>query len=352
MIVLKIYDKELNFLGFIDDFVSLIWTRRYYEPGNFELHIPLSTNNISLVGLGHIVSKSYDNEQPHECGVMEVVDIVETQSERKIVLKGRFMSSYFDRRLIQQTLNFNGPSEQAMGNCINHCTSIPLVQVKAIKGYPEQINFQATMKNLLAILVKIAKTSNIGFKLIPNFKTKILLFETYKGIDKSLEQTEYNPVIFSENYDNLSNPSYSITDIDLKTKVIVGGEGEGVSRKYITIGIGSGLELRELFVDAKDISSEGLNASQYEDALKQRGLEALATATTAESFEFETESVMNFKYKVNYDLGDIITVNKISWGIKVSKRITEIQEIYENGGVKIIPTLGNPLAEVVDWSDE
>lgn len=43
-------------------------------------------------------------------------------------------------------------------------------------------------------------------------------------------------------------------------------------------------------------------------------------------------SLVNFSYKKDYDLGDIVTVRKKAWGIEMDKRITEIQEIYENGG--------------------
>ena len=60
---------------------------------------------------------------------------------------------------------------------------------------------------------------------------------------------------------------------------------------------------------------------------------------------------VNFKYKRDYDLGDIVTVNKKAWGIKMEKRITEIQEVYENGGFQIVPTFGNPLPDTVDLSD-
>lgn len=41
----------------------------------------------------------------------------------------------------------------------------------------------------------------------------------------------------------------------MKTVTLVGGEGEGAGRRYTTVGGGSGLNRRELFTDARDISS-------------------------------------------------------------------------------------------------
>lgn len=38
----RIYDRDLNFKGVIENHTSLIWTRKYYEPGNFEIHVPIT----------------------------------------------------------------------------------------------------------------------------------------------------------------------------------------------------------------------------------------------------------------------------------------------------------------------
>ena len=104
-------------------------------------------------------------------------------------------------------------------------------------------------------------------------------------------------------------------------------------------------------MDARDISSDGLTADQYNSALIQRGNEKLAENGIVECLEATTLPNVNFTYKKDYDLGDIVTVNKKAWGIEMDKRITEIQEIYENGGFTIVPTFGDPQPETVDLSD-
>ena len=70
-----------------------------------------------------------------------------------------------------------------------------------------------------------------------------------------------------------------------------------------------------------------------------------------ECLEAVTLPNVNFTYKTDYDLGDIVTVNKKAWGIMMDKRITEIQEVYENGGMTIVPTFGDPLPDTVDLTD-
>ena len=104
-------------------------------------------------------------------------------------------------------------------------------------------------------------------------------------------------------------------------------------------------------VDAKDVSSDGMTTAQYQAALVQRGIEKLAEYGITECLEATTLPFVNFAYKTDYDLGDIVTVEKQMWGIKMDKRITEIQEIYENGGFSIVPTFGDPLPETVDLTE-
>ena len=157
-------------------------------------------------------------------------------------------------------------------------------------------------------------------------------------------------MIFSENYNNLNNTIYQKNDQLLKTLAYVGGEGEGSERVYVTVGGGEGLDLREMFVDAKDIKKENMSDEEYRALLVQRGEEKLAENSKAESFECDTGADINFKYKQDYDLGDIVTIKKRAWGITQDQRIEEIQEIYEYGQMRVVPTLGTPLPEIVDWS--
>ena len=126
--------------------------------------------------------------------------------------------------------------------------------------------------------------------------------------------------------------------------------GEG--SRVVEVGSGTGLELREDFISATDISQEDITHAQYLAALQERGNQQLEANKFVKCFEFEADPDINFTYGVDYDLGDIVTVKKKSWDLTEDMRITEIQEIYENGAMVISPTLGNPLPETIDWEDK
>ena len=343
---LRIFNPDMELLGIIENQTSLIWTRRYRKPGSFELHVPITQTNLELIKRGNLLYK----RGGLEAGVIEDIRLEESNIKKSMLIKGRFLSSYMDRRLIRDTVYFDGEVEIAMRELLSGVTAIPRVELGSLNYYADTIAFQVTCKNLLDYVQKLAICSNIGFRFRPDFNEKKIYFETYKGVDRTVSSGATSRVIFSENYNNLNNAIYQENDQLYKTLAYVGGEGEGDERKYVTVGEGEGLDLRELFVDAKDIRQEDLTDEAYEQLLIQRGTEKLLENCISESFECDTGADVNFTYKKDYDLGDIVTVKKKSWDITQDKRIEEVQEIYEYGQMRVVPTLGNPLPETVDWS--
>ncbi|MCH3961032.1 MAG: siphovirus ReqiPepy6 Gp37-like family protein [Solobacterium sp.] len=344
---IKIYGADLFRRGQIDNATSLLWNRKFYEPGNFEMHVPITDENLALLAAGNIVTKAGSKE----AGVIEDIQKEDSATKRELTIKGRFLSSYMDRRLIKGIYNFSGKTEVAMRTLLSNATAIPLVELGALNGYTDTVEFQATYKNLLTYEEKLSISSNIGFRFYPDFDNKKILFQTYKGTDHSYSQTTNARVIFSELYSNLENATYKFNNQLLRTYAVIGGDGEGTSRTYVTIGSGEGLELRELFVDAKDIQRGDLTDAQYTAALIQRGNEKLAENIESESFEADVNPSINFTYKTDYDLGDIVTIEKKKWDLRINKRITEIQEVYEHENMYIVPTFGDPLPESIDWSE-
>lgn len=346
---IRVYNADLYRIGQVENQISLIWTRKFFEPGNFEIHAPITQKNLELFAAGNLVSL----KGAKEAGVIEDIEKEESDLKNEITVKGRFLSSYMDRRVIHGTVTYeNAKIEVVMRTLLMECAAIPHVELGELNGYDDRVSFQVTYRGLQDVLTKIAKFGLIGYRFTPDFDNHKIIFDTMKGVDRSFAQSTNNRVIFSEDYNNLTNAIYKYNDQKVKTVAIVGGQGEGSDRVYVTVGTGTGLSLREVFVDARDLTQEeGMTLAQYKELLKQRGYEALQNAIIAESLECEAEPSINFQYKEDYDLGDIVTVKKKSWGLYMNKRITEIQEVYEYGGGYVVPTLGDPLPEKIDWGN-
>lgn len=344
----RIYNADLYRIGQIENQTSIQWTRKFFEAGKFEIHAPITKKNLRLFKENNIVSI----KGAKEAGVIEDIEKEESDIKNEITIKGRFLSSYCDRRVIKGTVNYdNARIENVMRELLTMCEEIPRVELGELHGFEPTISFQATYRNLQTVLNKIAKYGLIGYRFTPDFNKHKIIFDTMQGVDRSFAQNKNKRVIFTESYNNLKNVICKYNNEGLKTVAIVGGQGEGAARTIVKVGSGEGLNLREMFVDARDISPDGLTGAQYKAALYQRGEEALNDARVGESFESEVDPDTNFTYKKDYDLGDIVTVKKKAWGLYTHQRITEIKEVYEYGGGFVVPTLGDPLPETIDWGE-
>lgn len=341
---LYIYNRDFELQGAMDVFDSLRWRRRYFQPGEFELHCRATRENIILLLTENIVSR----RDAKEAGVIENIVI----DNEELTIRGRFLSSYLGRRIIWNITTIRDTAENAMrklvsDNCIVS-RPIPGLILGDIRGFAEMVDMQAAYKSLLDKLTQIAQVSNLGYILRPDFQNKQLFFEVYKGLDRSKDQIINTRAIFSDEFENVISSKYNLACENFKNVVLVGGQGEETARTLITVGSGEGLDRYETFIDAKSIQQDTMTQSEYEALLTQQGNEQLSSSTVFESFESDVNLQANLIYKQDFDLGDIVTCVKREWGKTLNVRITEIEEVYENGIVTITPTFGSPLPELKD----
>ena len=87
--------------------------------------------------------------------------------------------------------------------------------------------------------------------------------------------------------------------------------------------------------------------------LKSRGQSKLAENTEVKTFDSKVNVNSNLTYKTDFDLGDIVTCTSKKWGVTIDARITEIEEVYEQGfDINVIfgnnaPTLIDKIKQVV-----
>ena len=353
---ISVFDKDLNYIDEIDKFTSLQWVRKYHECGTFELHCPVTEHNIKTLVRGNPIWKKGSDE----VGIIEYRNLAVGQTgDEELKLVGRFYTSVFDRRIIRATENHQNKFAELImrsmvdNNCITTVNSRKLpILLGTLKSFAEKTNYQNTYGNLLEELTKLSLTSDIGFYVRTDLNANKHYFETFKGLDRSVNQSINSPVVFSRDYDNLYEQEYTDSDNDLKTTAIVAGEGEGAERTVIEVlGDYTGINRRELFIDARDLQKEVdeviMPDAEYRNLLVQRGNEKLSEYKELKTFEGKIIT-NNYIYKQDYDIGDIVTVLDKKWNVVVNTRITEITEIYENGKTEIVPTLGNKIPTVLD----
>lgn len=340
---IRIYNPSLALQGIIDEFSSLIWIRRYQQPGEFELHTPYSQESRSLLVPENIVQK-FDGGPTTEAGVIEHLEM--TQDE--IVVKGRFLESYLDRRLIKATTYYTGNAEDSMRSIISNMVAIPLLELGTDHGLTETLTFQATYKIVGNIIEKACRATALGFRIKPDFSARKMYFEAYKGVDRTANLAE--KVIFSETYDNLMDESYSYDSTNYKTMAYASQLINDVRVAY-AVGSGTGLALREVHVPTS-VDVDGRTSTQIQESMETQAQRALEAKTISEGFVFSTNAESPFLYRTDYDLGDLVYIKHVAWGIDLSFRITEIEEDYDSGaGRDVLLTCGSPLPEIMDFEE-
>lgn len=344
---LYIMTPEQELLGIYDTASSIIWANRHRECGDFEIYTPATADAIDLLRTGYWVTRLDDKM----VGVIEGVAL--TQSEEGgdyLTVTGRCLRSILDRRIIWDQTQLSGTLEDGLRKLVTDAFISPAIEARkyaALRlaeahGYTDKVNAQFTGDNLLTTVEELCAANAYGFSL---YRVEDgVEVDFYKGVDRTVNQTDRVPVIFSETYDNLTASTYTKNTTEYKSVALVAGEGEGSARRRTTVQRSTdleGLERREMFIDARDISSnEGeITEDEYMAQLAERGNTDLAAASIVESLEGTVELRQMYTYGEDYNLGDLVTViNK--YGIQADAQVLEIVETWDENGYTCTPTFG------------
>lgn len=362
---LYIFNRDLELKGILDTFISLRWVRIYNKTGKFELHCALNSNNLKLLERENIIFKKDDLEGAY----IETRQLrIDNNGQEYLQITGKFLTNYLDRRISWDRIDFNGKVEELMrklvyDNAINPTDNnrkITNLILGNIKGFIEDIKYQNSFGNILEQLERISNTNNLGYRNLLDIKNRKIIFDIYKGVNRTVNNGTIAPCVFSRNFENILEQNYYDSLNNYRNTCLIAGEGEGKDRKLTFIEEEKGLDRYELYVDARDIQATKeikkgdtteeipIPLDEYLNILKQRGKEKLEECKEIQTFDSKINVNGNNKYKKDFDLGDIVTVVDKKWGIQLNTRIIEIEEIYEEKGLEINIIFGNNIPTLID----
>ena len=288
----EIRNASLEPLGLIDTAKSIIWNTEYFGAGAFELYTEATPAAVSMLKVGNFVTRI----ESDGVGIIEAINVTfDIENGRMITASGRLAKSILDRRLITYVsgnkslqIAFSGNVEaRARGLVQDNAVAcykdkartvpyternISILQLGDLSNLPAETELrQASNENLLTYTDDFLHQYNYGAKLIRDGSK--LSYVVYAGKDRSIGNAEGNePVIFSEDFDNLSGSDYIFDDTAGKSYALVGGEGEGNDRFFVECNAAlSGLARRETFVDSS------LAREVYEEKFTGDGVENTTT---------------------------------------------------------------------------
>lgn len=346
---LFVLDQNLEAIAIVDTYNSLIWTDRYQECGDFELYRSISKELLEYIKQDYYL---VNNESEHTMIIEKLLINSDPEEGNHITVTGRSLESILERRIIWGLKTISGNLQNGIKTLLEENIISPKDPDRKIDNFVFEestdpaitelgIDAQYTGDNLYEVIKKICVERGIGFKVTLNDQ-KQFVFKLYAGVDRSYEQVERPHVVFSPSFDNIIDSNYIESKSSLKNVTLVGGEGEGSERKYVTVGSESGLDRRELFTDARDISSDVgdgkvLTEAEYNAQLEQRGKEDLAENTDVVSFEGQAETSRMFVYGRDFFNGDIVQVAD-EYGHEIQARVLEIITSEDEQGRSVYPT--------------
>lgn len=339
-----ILDTSFNRIAEIDDFISFIWTTRYYACGDFELCADVSRADILTIG--NYIQRKNDNH----LGIIETIKYQMNEDfQEMIIASGRFLPSILARRVISSQIQLKGRVTQCIKSLITENAINPAIAARKINSLSftnnststQTMDAQYTGENLLETVSSLCETYGIGLDCTLN-NNNGFSFKLYDGVDRSYNQSVNPYVIFSDKYDNLLSSEYDEDFTSYVTDVLVGGEGEGIDRTMVwsAKATKSGLNRYEAFLDAQSaVTNENIiTQATYENQLKGLGLEKVTEYTTAFSGEVDFTGV---ELGTDINVGDICTIENTKWNMFINSRLVEaIESIGEDGAYNTVPTFG------------
>lgn len=347
-----VLNQALQITGVIDNYISLIWRPSYSGIGDFELYLGADKNVFELFTINHYLVRSSDITVNagvttiHKVMIIKNIEIqTDVENGNYFVITGKELKYLLHQRIVWSQTNLTGYAENAIRTLItqnaispsNSNRVIPLLALDSSAGLTDSINKQLTGDYLDTAITDICVNYNYGWELYVNdgqIKARV-----YTGLDRSFDQTDRPYVVFSESFENLYNTDYQLNTEDYANTTLVGGEGEGTAKKYVTVNdTNTGLARFETYTDGSDISSNDgqITSTQYLNLLRERGAEALAELKFTEGLTGEVYSDGTFKYGVDFNLGDIVTVIN-EYGISKNVRVLSAIESADINGTRLIP---------------
>ena len=341
-------DGVNGIIGLIDTYNSVIWNVQYFGRNDFQLITAASNENITLLQEGKLLVRESDIALTEYNNVMMIEKVqIDLDAEKGWILTatGKGLKNILSRRVVWAQITSTGTVENTIrqaitDNAINPADSkrvIPNLVLDDLQGFIDTADIQLLGENLAEWLETVCTAYGYGWDIY--IKNHQYVFKLYQGTDRSYNQSNVTPVVFSPEFDNLLSSSYSYDKSGYINAALIGGEGQGTAKRTASIGTASGLARFETYVDGSSVSSNGeiITVEEYTALLQSYGKEQIAGSQITKSFDGEVIPDGLYKLNTDYFLGDIVQIQNEK-GISATPRIIEIIYADDENGTSIVPT--------------
>lgn len=356
----------------IDGFKSVIWTERYYGDSDVELIVPATTEMIKKLPVGIFLGLRGSDE----------IMIVETVNleDGNLKASGIALLPWLNNRFIRVSAAHEDQYWALAGvpgyilwaivyyMCVQgspyldgtNPIGIPSPQDLVIPGLGlkdydkagDSITVGVPYGPIYDAMREIATTYKVGMQITLESATDtsyFLGFRSYRGLDHTSGQTALPVVRFSPQMDSLTDIKELQSIAALKTRAysFVPTSDDELKALITSPGIASlagsqytGFDLRALLIFANDITTDMVagSSSNLLNILNARARDGLDNNRFMKAVDGEIVPLNQFKYGVDYNLGDVIEVQG-NTGVVQTSRVTEYIRAQDEAGERAYPTV-------------
>lgn len=369
---LYVLDSLLRSVDVIDVFISLIWTERYAELGDFEL-VTLSTSANQRRFVKN--AKLMINKSKRIMRIETIEETFDLDNGPVMKIKGRELTAILDDRIAIKVVagvvspvwyitdNTPGDTMRYMFSriCVDGSVSaddiIPFINTSGglypIDTIPEPtdlIDWEQKPDTLYSGLKDVSDIYDLGFRLYKDPNTSNLYFEVYSGSDRTSQQTLLPPVIFSPDMENLQDTT-ELTDVSKYYNVIqvlyshqvtpVGGGDPVDTVDWVTVSdpeLADSTDAFERRVKILSITSIPDEVTDIAAFMIQAGVDELAKSRPIMAFDGEISQYSSYIYERDYYLGDLVETRGKN-GSAGYMRVVEQIFAEDGSGERSYPTL-------------
>ncbi|HMS83608.1 MAG TPA: hypothetical protein PKD12_08160 [Nitrospira sp.] len=365
-------DSSFRKKDVIDEFVSAIWTERFLDAGDLVLSVDATQENRTKLAEGTFVAL---------VGTDQVM-LIESQDVQNNILKvtGNTLDAFLNSRVVidSSTLdnaeyaytmtpgalmeylidNFaahGGPLGAPLGISNWGYQAIPWLFTGLVAAGTAQ-TFSVKRGPLFDAIKEIGNASKTGWKLVPINVTDAsytLDFSSYVGRNLCSDQSTYPLVRFSPSLDSLADVKelrsmagykticWAISPgFDAASSLAGGSQYTGQALAYPGALYENGFSRRSMLVEIRDITAANVGNSfaTYKSVMDGYARDALANNNYTKVVDGEVVPQSEFKYGVDYFLGDLLELQD-QYDFIQKATVTEYIRTQDASGYREYPTI-------------
>lgn len=356
--------RAFNLLALDEDFQiigtlrpsNVQWNRKYHEAGHFIIQLPVSQYD-------RTVKYIYTKDRP-ELGIVKKTSYLSVRTKSYVQLFGCFLESKLARMIVypKGTTNitnspnweeYSGKAEDVAYAFFNAFKTLETADASidigitagTSQGRGKDSVHQRNGEDLAWKIYDILKPSGMSYRVNYDLNEGTQEFEVWKGLDRTQDNEDgNNPIIFSTRFGNVDKPNIILDDTSYSNGCIVCHEtiDHDETIRVVRAVLNDDPDERSFTFIRSQLNKSEYTPQEFIEAMDQEGYTELLETIKEINIEFDAIAG-SYEYGVDFDLGDLCSVEIVNMGLTADVRLIGCYEVMKEGTWTMSMEFGTPM---------